>query len=80
MLATVVEWDNVLQVIWASLAAGLGVTLAFSLAIIGATRAVDLRRDGHTGAASLYAVLLVLGLAATAAAIVLGIVVMTSKD
>ena len=80
MLATVVEWDDVVQVIWASLAAGLGATLAFSFAIVGATRAIDLRRDGHAGVASLYVVLMVVGIAVTAAAIVFGIVVMTSKD
>ena len=54
-LASVVEWGDVVQVIWTSLVAGLGVTFAFSLALVGATRAVDLRRDGHTGAASVYA-------------------------
>ena len=80
MFATVVEWDDVLQVVWASVAAGVGVTLAFSLAIVGATREVDLRRDGHGAAASLYAVLMVLGLVVTGAAIAFGIIVMTSKD
>jgi hypothetical protein len=79
-LATIVEWGDVLQVVWASLVAGLGVTFAFSISLLGATRAVDLRRDGHAGAASVFAVLMVIGLIATAAAIVFGIVVMTSKD
>jgi hypothetical protein len=79
-LGTVVEWGDLLQVVWASLLAGLGVTFAFSLALLGATRAVDLRRDGHTGAASVFVVVMAIGLIATAAAIVFGIVVMTSKD
>jgi hypothetical protein len=77
---TVVEWADLLQVVWSSLLAGLGVAFAFSLSLLGATRAVDLRRDGHTGAASVYVVVMVVGLIATAAAIVFGIVVMTSKD
>ena len=79
-LGTVVEWGDLVQVLWASVVAGLGVTFAFSLALLGATRAVDLRRDGHASAASVYVVVMVIGLIATAAAIVFGIVVMTSKD
>ena len=76
----VVEWDLLLQVIWAGLAAGLGVTIAMSVAILGATRAADARRDGDTLDTIFYSALFVLGLAACAGAVVLGIVVMTSKD
>ena len=79
-LGTVVEWGDLVEVVWASALAGLVVTFAYSLAIVGATRAMDLRRDGHTAAASAFVLLMVLGLAVTAAAIVFGIVVMTSKD
>ena len=76
----IVEWDLLLQVIWAALAAGLAVTIAVSLAILGATRAADARRDGDTFDAVFYGAVCVLGLAICAAAVVLGIVVMTSKD
>jgi F0F1-type ATP synthase membrane subunit c/vacuolar-type H+-ATPase subunit K len=76
----VVEWDLLLQVIWAGLAAGIGVTIAMSVAILGATRAADARRDGDTLDTIFYSALFVLGLAACAGAVVLGIVVMTSKD
>jgi hypothetical protein len=76
----IVEWDLVLQVIWAALAAGVAVTIAMSFAILGFTRAADARRDGDTIDTIFYSALFVLGLAACAAAVVLGIVVMTSKD
>ena len=76
----IVEWDLILQVIWAALAAGIAVTIAVSFAILGATRAADARRDGDTIDAIFYSALCVLGLAACVAAVVLGIVVMTSKD
>jgi F0F1-type ATP synthase membrane subunit c/vacuolar-type H+-ATPase subunit K len=76
----VVEWDLLLQVIWAGLAAGIGVTIAMSVAVLGATRAADARRDGDTLDTIFYSALFVLGLAACAGAVVLGIVVMTSKD
>jgi hypothetical protein len=76
----IVEWDLLLQVIWAALAAGVLVTISVSVAILGATRAADARRDGDTLDMVFYSGLFVLGLAACAAAVVLGIVVMTSKD
>ena len=76
----VVEWDLILQVIYSALAAGVAVTIAVSFAILGFTRAADARRDGDTIDTIIYSTVFVLGLAACAAAIVLGIVVMTSKD
>jgi hypothetical protein len=79
-IAEVVEWDLILQVIYAALGAGVAVTIAVSFAILGATRAADARRDGDTLDTIIYSTLCVLGLAGCAAAVVLGIVVMTSKD
>ncbi len=76
----IVEWDLLLQVIYAALAAGVAVTIAASFAILGLTRAADARRDGDRLDTIIYGTLFVLGLAACAAAVVLGIVVMTSKD
>jgi hypothetical protein len=76
----VVEWDLLLQVVYAALGAGVAVTIAVSFAILGATRAADARRDGDTLNAIFYSALFLLGLAACAAAVVLGIVVMTAKD
>ena len=78
-LASAIEWDNLLEVVWVSVLASVAVTLAFSLAILGATRAVDLRRDGHHALATAFVAIMILGLAATAASTVFGIVVMTSK-
>jgi hypothetical protein len=77
---SVVEWDLLWQVIYAALGAGVAVTIAVSLAILGASRAADARRDGDTLDAIIFSTLFVLGLAACAAAVVLGIVVMTAKD
>ena len=76
----IVEWDLLLQVIYAALGAGVAVTIAVSFAILGATRAADARRDGDTLDTIIYSTIFVLGLAACAAAVVLGIVVMTAKD
>ena len=75
----VVDWAAVLEVVWSSLLAGVGVTSVFALGILGATRAMDLRRDGQAVAAGAYAVLMALAFAIVVAAVVFGIVVMTQK-
>jgi hypothetical protein len=79
-IAEIVEWDLILQVIYTSLGAGVAVTIAVSFAILGATRAADARRDGDTLDAIIFSAIFMLGIAACAAAVVLGVVVMTSKD
>jgi hypothetical protein len=79
VLATIVDWETLGQVAVASLLAGVGVTTAFSFAIMGATRMVDMRRQGRSVEAGAYAALLILGLAASAAAIAFGVIVMTAK-
>jgi hypothetical protein len=77
MIASIVDTDALLTVIWASLAAGVGVTAAFGFAILGGVRAVELGRSGRVGEAAIFAVIGMLGVAATFAAIVFGIVVLT---
>lgn len=72
----IVDWDALLTVIWASLAAGIGVTAAFGFAILGGTRAMDLSREGRVGEATLFGVVGVVAVAAVIAAIVFGIIVL----
>jgi hypothetical protein len=77
--ATVVDTKALLEVVWSSLLAGVGIAAMFSLAIVGATRFSDMRRDGRMLEAGMFAALMALALAASAAAVVLGVVVMASK-
>jgi hypothetical protein len=79
LLATVVETDALLKTALFSVVAGVGVTLAFSMAILGATRFAELRRDDRIGAATAAAVLTAVGFLAWVAAIAAGILEMTSK-
>jgi len=79
VIATIVDWSALLDVVLYSLAAGIGVTIAFSLAILGGTRFSVMRRDQRVVEAVGYATLTVVALGVSAAAIVLGIVVMTAK-
>jgi hypothetical protein len=78
MIATIdttALWETVV----AAFVAGVGTTFVFSLAILGAARFTEANRDGHTLHSVLFGGLAVLGLLATAGAIVVGAIVMTSK-
>lgn len=76
-LATIIDTDALLQTGLAALIAGVGVALTFSLAILGVAQSTEMSREGRPAAVVAYAVLAVLGMAATLAAIVFGIIVMT---
>jgi Na+/melibiose symporter-like transporter len=79
-LASVVDGKALLQVLWVSFAAGLGVTTVFAIGIVGATRTADMRRDGRTAEAIVYGAVALLATAGVAAAVVLAIVVMAHKS
>jgi hypothetical protein len=78
-LATIVETKDLVSTVIASVIAGVGITTVFSVAIWGGTRFVDLSRDGRPLAAGAAAALGALALLLTVGAVVVGIVVMTSK-
>jgi lysylphosphatidylglycerol synthetase-like protein (DUF2156 family) len=77
--AALVETKELLQTVAASVIAGLGITVVFSIAVYGATRFADLSRDQRPAAATAAAVLAGVALAACLAAVVIGVIVMTSK-
>ncbi len=57
MFGAVVDVGALVEVIWVSLLAGIGVTAVFSLALLGATRSTEARRAGRGGAAAGFGVL-----------------------
>ena len=79
MLATVVDTSALWQTIVAAFVAGVGTTLVFSLAILGVARLAEANRQGRSVQSAVFAALALLGLLATAAAIVFGVIVMTTK-
>jgi hypothetical protein len=79
VIATIVDWAALRDVVIASLAAGVGVTVAFSLAILGLTHFSDRRRDGRVAGAWAFAGLAIAGLAVSVTAVVFGIILMASK-
>ena len=79
MIATIVDTSALWQTVVAAFLAGVGTTLVFSLAIFGMARFAEANRDGRAAHAAFFAGLGLLGLLATAAAIVFGVIVMTTK-
>ena len=79
MLATIVDTEALLKTIVAAFIAGVGVTLIFSLAILGASRFVDLSRDGRSPGAIAFGALAVVALLAALVAVAVGIIVMAQK-
>jgi hypothetical protein len=73
LIATIIDWAALRDVAIASLAAGVGMTVAFSLALTALTRYANVRRHGRTADAWGYAVLGVAGLVVAAAAVPLAI-------
>jgi hypothetical protein len=78
MIATV-DWDALLTVVWSAMLAGIGVTTAYGLVILGFNRALELGRQGRAGEAAVYGVIGTIGAATVVAAIVFGIVVVIDK-
>ncbi len=70
---------TLVNVVVSALAAGIGVTVAFSTVIYCADRASEMRRDHRGGAAAALTAAGVLALAACVALVVYGLVLVVSK-
>jgi len=77
--AVIVETKELVETVIASLVAGVGMTVIFSVAIWGVARFADLSRNERPLAAGAAAALAGVALLATLAGVVFGIVVMTRK-
>jgi len=74
-----VDVAGLVEVVWVSVLAGVGITTIYSLVVLSAARSVDARRTGRSHAATLYAVLATLAFAVFAGGVVFGVNVMLSK-
>jgi hypothetical protein len=79
VIATIVDTKALWETVAAAFVAGVGTTIVFSFAILGATRFGEASRDGHRFQATIFGALTVVGLLATCGAIVAGVIVMTTK-
>jgi hypothetical protein len=75
-LIALIDSEALLESVVASVVAGVGIAIAFSLAIYGIARFGDARRGDAPVAAGFAATVTVLGLAAWVAAITVGILIM----
>jgi len=78
-MAVVVETKELAQTIVASLIAGVGIAVVFSMAIWGVARFADLSREERPLAAGAAAAMTAIALLVTLAAVVFGVIVMSSK-
>jgi len=79
MLMPAVDVGLLFEVAVASLVAAIGFSTIFSIAVMGAARAADMRRADRSMAAAAYTGLTMLALAISVAAVVAGLVVMTRE-
>jgi hypothetical protein len=77
--ATALTIGTLANVVISALAAGIGVTVAFSSVIYCADRASELHRDHRGGAAAAMTAAGLVALAACVALVVYGLVLVTSK-
>ena len=75
-----IDTDALLELVWAAPLAVLAVTVSWGLVINGVTRSAEARREGRAGAAGAYAVVAIVGAALFTTAVVLGLIIMLSKD
>jgi hypothetical protein len=78
-LATVIDTSTLGKLIGVALLAGVGVCAMFGVAILGATRAGELRRDGRPGVAVAYGALALAAGLACLAGVAYGVAITTRK-
>ncbi len=77
MIAAVAVGD-LAQLVWVSLVATIGLSIAGAVCVLGVTRAGELRRDGHAAAASAFAALGLVGGLAIAAGVIFALTVIVN--
>jgi hypothetical protein len=71
--------SDLLEVVWVSLAGGIGISVIFSLVIYASARAAEARRAGSGAVAAAYGGLAILALALFMGSLVVGVTIMLSK-
>jgi hypothetical protein len=80
MRVAAVDAAGLVEVVWVSLVAAVGVSVTFSLVVLGSARYATARREGRSGEALTYGALAALALLAFVAGVVCGVQIMLSKD
>lgn len=67
------------KMVYSSVLAGVAVAVIFSIAILGATRSGEMRREHRTAAATAYTALAAAGLLLAAAIVIYGLILVAHK-
>lgn len=79
LASDIVNWGQLLEVVYAGLVAGVGISIAFSLVILGIVRATEARHASRPGPAIAYAALGLAALAVCIGAVFFGVSTMLTK-
>jgi hypothetical protein len=80
MTAAAIASNALLKVLYSSLAAGIGISLVFSIAILALVRSSEMRRDHRTNAAVGYGALAACALSVSGAIVVYGVFLVAHKS
>lgn len=79
LAASIVDWGQLLEVVEAGLIAGVGISIAFSLVILGTVRASEAQQQSRTVALVGYGALAIVAVAVCIGAVVFGVSTMLTK-
>ncbi len=79
MVLGAIDGGLLFEVVWASLLAGVFVTVLFSFVVLFSARSADARRRGQGGTGVAYAALAIVSMAIFAFAVGYGVQIMLSK-
>ena len=75
-----VDAGQLAEVVWVSVLAGVGVTVAFSFVLLGTSGWSQCRRDGRGGPAAVYATVAAVAMLIFVGVVVFGFHIMLSKS
>lgn len=79
LAASIVDWGQLLEVVEAGLIAGVGISVAFSLVILGTVRASEAQQQSRTVALIGYGALALVAVAVCIGAVIFGVSTMLTK-
>jgi hypothetical protein len=80
VIPAAINTHALVKMLYTSVLAGVGVAVIFSLAVLGATRSGEMRRERRPGPAVAYTALAAAGLLVAAAMVIYGLVLVAHKS
>lgn len=78
-MVAAIEVGQLFEVVWASLLAGVGITLIFSLLVYSGARAGEARRDGNSTLSAVFVGLTGLSLLGFVGGVIFGVMILLDK-